>query len=125
MATHNLTILHRLLLTWMVLFLVWPVRDFGGINNTTPPQSSRLSIQQLSETTISNVSCIGEIRTHKSAGVKIQSPLAFKKHRTVYQSLTEKLKAARAVSFVQNNHLTFNIPKICLKFPLSEHTQEG
>jgi len=27
--------------------------------------------------------------------------------------------------YIQHNELVFNLPKICFKFPLSEHTEEG
>lgn len=108
----------------MTLILAYPI-TFVSHRAEAVADFSKSNFELLCENKLGGASCISDFRSGKIAPAKILSPLAFKKHRTVYQSTAENLKAIRAAAFMRANHLTFNIPLICYKFPLSEHTQEG
>lgn len=112
------------LLIWTAIFLLWPTFYLGAAPCSSSSITQTLRLQQ-AENAMSAASCASDFRNSKPSTLKIQNPLVFKKHRTVYHAMTENLRAVRAAAFATDNELSYNTPRICPKFPLSEHTREG
>jgi hypothetical protein len=98
---------------------LYPIKIFNDLNLDFT-NSAQVDSFVVLEKTNGNLS---GIQFNKTSEFKVQKFTIFGK--LFYKSNSKPHNVLLLKKYIQNNELLFNLPFVCYKFPLSEHTEEG